>query len=192
MNVHYLTDYFSSLTHLSSEFCAYVEQNTKEEYFSKNQVILSAGQVEGRMWYIIQGIAMEYSYKDIEKKPHRLWNEGEIMVNIPSFFKQSPSERYIEILDPCILLSISYEQVQYLLREFDESKFLIRIIIENYQNDAETKAFELLKTSSEERFQKLLEKFPLIFEKTSMDNIAGYLGVSKKTLGRIRTRHNSK
>jgi hypothetical protein len=46
--------------------------------------------------------------------------------------------------------------------------------------------------SPEERFQQLLQTFPLILEKTSIDNIAGYLGVSKKTLSRIRAKNNLK
>lgn len=192
MSVNYLLDYLSKLNPISQEFHTYVEQNVKEEYFSKNQVILSPGQAEGRMWYIIRGFAMEYSYKDIDKKPYRFWNEGEMMVNISSFFRQTASKTYIEMVEPCTLLAITYEQLQYMLREFPETKILMRHIIEHYQNDAEEKAFELLMMSSEERFQRLLQTYPLILEKTSIDNIAGYLGISKKTLSRIRTKNSQK
>src|SRR6186713_688979 len=70
----------------------------KEEFYTKHQIICSPGQVVNRMWFIEKGAAMLYAYKDIDITPYHFWNEGDIMTDVSSFFRQEPDEGYIEIL----------------------------------------------------------------------------------------------
>jgi len=163
----------------------------KEEFYTKNQVILGVGQVANRFWFIRKGFAMEYSYKQKDKIPHRFWNDGEIMVNVSSFFKQVPSENYIEILEPSTLLAVNYGQVEELLHQFPETHMITRAIVEEYHSYAEKKALDLLTLSSEERYLQL-QRTPHILQKASVEYIAAYLGVSRKTLSRIRAKRNHK
>ncbi|MDO7743831.1 MAG: hypothetical protein MUP99_08660, partial [Pedobacter sp.] len=50
----------------------------KREVYSKNQIILSPGQVSNRTWFIEKGAAMGYVYKDDKKVPYWFWNESDI------------------------------------------------------------------------------------------------------------------
>jgi len=186
MDTKQFSVFLSGLHPLSPECSAFITQIVKEEIYIKNQVILSAGQVCNRLWFIQKGFAMQYSYKNIDKKPYRFWQEEQLMADMFSFFRRTLSESYIEVLEPCSLLSISYDQLQLLLRRFPETEVLIRLIIEEYHKHAEARVLTLLVLSAEERYRQLIKTSPFLFQKTSADNIAAYLGISKKTLNRMR------
>lgn len=191
MDINPFLNYLSSIHPLSEGFRKFAAKDIKEEFYTKNQVILGAGQIANRLWFIRKGFAMEYSYRKKDKLPYRFWNEGEIMVDVSSFFKQAPSEGYIEIQETSNLLAINYEQMQFLLQQFPETHIIVRTIIEEYHNYAEKKALDLLTLSSEERYLQLL-RAPYILQKASTENIAAFLGVSRKTLSRIRAKRNHK
>jgi len=160
----------------------------KREVYSKNQIILSPGQVSNRTWYIEKGAAMGYVYKDDKKVPYWFWNETEIVLNAHSFFKQLPSDTYIELLEPSILISISHEYVAQLIEKFPEVNGYIQSILEDYQKKSEQRILSLA-CSAEEHYLLLMKTTPALFRKASVESIAAYLGISRKTLNRIRAKN---
>jgi len=160
----------------------------KREVYSKNQIILSPGQVSNRTWFIEKGAAMGYVYKDDKKVPYWFWNESDIVLNVHSFFKQAPSETYIELLEPSILLSISHEYVMQLVEKFPETNGYIQSILEDYQKKSEQRILALA-CSAEEHYLMLMKTTPALFRKASVESIAAFLGISRKTLNRIRAKN---
>jgi len=160
----------------------------KREYYSKSQIILKQGQVATRSWFIEKGSAMGYIYKEEKKVPFWFWNEGELMVPINSFFSQKPSDTFIELLEPSVLISISYENVQEITRTFSESNDYIRKIMQDYHQMSQKRILDLAALTPEEHYLHIMRDTPSIFLKASVESIAAYLGISRKTLNRIRTR----
>lgn len=191
MDTQRFLDQLSTFHPLSAECRDYISQIIKEELYTRNEVILSPGQMANKLWFMEKGFAMQYSYKDLDKRPYRFWQEGEVVVIISSFFGRIPSEVYIETQEASTLLAIKYEQIQSLFGRFPEIHKLVLSIIEDYHDNAERRALDLLTLSAEERYLQLLKEIPCISQRTSNDNIAAYLGVSRKTFSRIRMRKNS-
>lgn len=160
----------------------------KREVYSKNQIILSPGQVSNRAWFIEKGSAIGYVYKDDKKVPYWFWDQSDIILNIHSFFKQVPSDSYIELLEPCVLLSISHDYVMQMVSRFPESNFYIQSVIQDYQWKSEQRILALA-CSAEEHYLALMKNTPALFRKASVESIAAYLGISRKTLNRIRSKN---
>jgi len=160
----------------------------KREHYPKSQVILKPGQVANRAWFIVEGSAMGLIYREEKKVPFWFWNEKQLMVSLNSFFNQSPAETFIELLEPSLLLSISYEHVSEILKAFPESNDYIRKIMHEYQRASEKRILEFAAYSPEEHYLHLMKECPAIFRKASVESIAAYLGISRKTLNRIRNR----
>jgi len=160
----------------------------KREYYNKSQVILKPGQVANRAWFIEKGSAMGYIYKEEKKVPFWFWNEGQLMVPINSFFSQKPSDNYIELLEPSILFSISYEHVTEITKTFSDSHEYIRKVMQDYHQMSQKRILDLSALTAEEHYLNLMRDCPAIFLKASVESIAAYLGISRKTLNRIRTR----
>lgn len=181
-------EYLSSLGPLSDNCINSISEVTRTETYTGNQVILSEGQVGNRLWWIETGFAMEYVYKDGLLKPYHFWKEKQLLLNVSGFFRRMPSESYFEMLEPGNLLSIHYEHMQHLQHQYPEMHLVTRSLIQHYQAMAEKKTIEMLTLSPEQRYRQLLGEHPFILQKTSLRNIAAYLGVSLKTLGRIRSK----
>jgi len=160
----------------------------KREYYNKSQIILKPGQTAGRSWFIEKGSAMGYIYKEEKKVPFWFWNEGQLMIPINSFFSQKPSDTYIELLEPSILFSISFDNVSELTRTFSDSNEYIRMVMQDYHQTSQKRILDLAALTPEEHYLNLMRDTPAIFLKASVESIAAYLGISRKTLNRIRTR----
>lgn len=155
---------------------------------SNHRIILNAGQICNRMWFIVQGFAMAYIDKEGKKIPYWFWNENEIMVPVNSFFKQLPADGFIELMEKSILLSISYKNIKQLTETFPEFNTQLLNLVEGLQYSAEKRIFTLTSISAEERYAHLMKESSFIIRKASVETIASYIGVSRKTLNRIRAK----
>lgn len=160
----------------------------KREYYPKSQVILKPGQISNRAWFIEKGAAMGVIYREEKKVPFWFWNEGQLMISLNSFFNQVPCESYIELLEPSVLLSISFENTAEILKVFPETNEYVRKIMHEYQKMSEKRILEFAAYSPEEHYLHLMKDSPALFRKASVESIAAYLGISRKTLNRIRNR----
>jgi CRP-like cAMP-binding protein len=160
----------------------------KREYYNKSQLILKPGQTANRAWFIEKGSALGYIYKEEKKVPFWFWNDGQLLVPIDSFFSQKPSEAYIELLEPSVLFFITYDQVAELSKTFADTNDYIRKVIQDYYQMSQRRILDLAALTPEEHYLNLMRDCPAIFLKASVESIASYLGISRKTLNRIRTR----
>lgn len=160
----------------------------KRETYPKSQIILKQGQIANRAWFIEKGCAMGYIHREEKKIPFWFWNEGGLMLPLNSFFNQVPSESYIELLEPSVLLSISFDHTQDLLKNFPETNEYVRKIMNHFQRQSEKRILEFAAYSAEEHYLHLMKESPAIFRKASVESIAAFLGISRKTLNRIRNR----
>jgi CRP-like cAMP-binding protein len=160
----------------------------KREHYNKSQLILKPGQVANRAWFIEKGSAMGYIYKEEKKVPFWFWNDGQLLVPIDSFFSQKQSDSYIELLEPSILFSITYDQVTELTKTFSDTNEYIRNVLQEHYQMSKNRILNLAALTPEEHYLNLMRDCPAIFLKASVESIASYLGISRKTLNRIRTR----
>lgn len=160
----------------------------KREVYSKSQIILSPGHVSNRIWFIEKGAAMAYAYKEDRKVPFWFWNENDVVLNTHSFFKQVPSDTYIELLEPSILISISHEHLQQMVAKYPECNGYIQLLLEDYARKSQERMLKLA-CSAEDHYLALIKESPFVFMKASVESIAAFLGISRKTLNRIRYKH---
>ena len=111
----------------------------KREYFPKNQIILKPGQIANRCWFLERGSAMGYMYN--EDKKVTLWfsKEGKLMIPVKSFFSQKPADIYIKLLEPSIISSMTYDQVQEIKRTFPDSVDYINSVIQKFHEEVENR-----------------------------------------------------
>lgn len=160
----------------------------KREVHQSHARILDAGEVCNKMWFIVEGSAMAYVAKKGKKVPYWFWNENEVMVPVHSFFKQVPTDGYIEVMEKSTLLSISYQGVRTLIERFPDFNFLLMDLMEDFQYSAEKRICSLTSNEPCERYELLLKESTFIARKAPVEAIAFYIGVSRKTLNRIRTK----
>jgi CRP-like cAMP-binding protein len=112
--------------------------------------------------------------------------EENLTTSFTSFVLQKPSEISIQAMEETELLIINYEDLQKLYsislawqnigRAFAEKEY---IIIEQY-------ASSLNSESAKVKYLRLLKEQPQIIQKAPIQYIASYLGITTRTLSRIR------
>ena len=152
----------------------------------RHQYLVQEGEIVDKEYWILNGCVKSY-FLDEDGKEHILQfgMENWWITDYESFVKQTPSKIYIDCLEECELLYISFEDREKLTTQLHKmerfwakkSKFG-RIALQN-------RILSLLKNSAKERYDLLLEQYPKLFQRVPKKLIASYLGVSRETLSRL-------
>ena len=116
--------------------------------------------------------------------------ENDFIISIVSFYSRQPAQEYIELLEDCILWSITYDQLQQLYRDFPEFNAIGRLLTEKYYVLSERRTQNLRMQTAPERYKQLVTDFPAIFQRVPLKYIASHLGISPETLSRLRGQRN--
>ncbi len=179
----------NTITPLSESFQQRLRRHLLTETFVQRTILLRPGEIAKRVYYIKSGFLRGY-FTDEDGKEHTTWfvGQGDLMLSVQSFFSQSPSPEYIEVLQDSTLQSINWLELQSYYADFREGNLIGRMFIEKYLILSEQRNHLLRKTAQTKRYQLLLEQYPQIEQLTSLKVIASYLGLRRETLSRIKAR----
>lgn len=103
-----------------------------------------------------------------------------------SFILQQPSTLSILALEQTQLLVIDYENLQKLYSTSLVWQNIGRAVAEREYMVMEQYASVLNNDTAKEKYLRLLKEQPLVLQKAAIKDIASYLGVTRRTLSRIR------
>ena len=188
MDTSYLLKTLNSIYILSPALQSRISELVVEEKLPRKTLLLKEGMVAYRIYFIKKGFVRAYYYKGNSQFTSWFMGEGEIIISVFSFFSQKPSYEHIELLDDCVLQSISWNQLQELYKTFPEFNFTGRIITEQYYIRSEERAINLQTLTATQRYEKLLNDYSQITQWATLGQIATYLGIKQETLSRIRAK----
>ena len=113
--------------------------------------------------------------------------EGDVIISVESFFKQTESQEQIQALEDSSLYYISYDEMQFAFANFSDFNTIGRILTEKYYVLSEQRLYSLRMQRASERYLFLLNHFPQILLRVPLKYIASYLGITEETLSRIRS-----
>jgi len=178
----------NSIAILSEGLQGQIKSFLKEESFSKKSILLKAGQVSQRVYFIKQGFVRAFYHAGNSEYTTWFMGGGAIIVSVYSFFSRKPSFENIEVLEDSIVQSINWDQLQYLYKHYPEFNLIGRIITEQYYIKSEERVINLQTLDAKQRYDQLLLDHPGILQKASLGQIASYLSIKQETLSRIRAK----
>ncbi|MFD0940128.1 Crp/Fnr family transcriptional regulator [Pedobacter boryungensis] len=173
---------------LSTELIEHLSTVVKVLKLSNGHILLKERDIAKHIYFIEQGFARCYYMKDGKDITQWFMSTGDAMISVFSFFNQTPSLEYIELLEDSVLLCTSYADLQELYRKFPEFNVIGRVLTEKYYILSEERAIALRSMTAQERYADLLKKHPKILQKASLKHISSYLGIAPETLSRIRAK----
>lgn len=176
-------DYFAD-----REFKNSFNNTIKTKVFPNHHKLLKVGDIPKHIWFINEGFAMTYIMKEARKMPLLFWDKDMIILSPKDILKQQPSEFSIELLEKSNLSFMHYDDFQNLIQSYPKMSQYIQNKQEEMNCILEKRVVDLLSSSAEERYKKLMIEFPSVTLKVPVELIASYLGVSRKTLNRIRAK----
>ena len=158
--------------------------------YNKGDVVLQEGKVCRHFWYILKGCFRIFSTETGLEVNVRFFFEGSLATDFLSLRHNIPSHFYIVALEETEVL-YSYKPDYKPVLSFSRS--LIMMTAEFFANNLydeleHSNSFKLM--SPEERYINLLVTRPKYFQRIPLTYLASYLGMSRKTLSRIRSNTN--
>ena len=182
-----LLQYLNSIHPLSEELNLHLSKILKSETFKKRSFILKDGEVNKNIYFIESGLARCYYLKDGNEISSWFMKEGDVIISVQSFFHQKASYENIQALENLTVHYISYDELQFIFRNFLEFNFIGRVLTEKYYSLSEQRLYSLRMMRSHERYELMLENNPELIQRVPSVYLASYLGITKETLSRIRS-----
>jgi len=156
-------------------------------HYPKRQLLLSAGHVASSVYFSQKGLVRGfYMHKKTGKEiTDFLWRERSVITVPNSFFKQQPSQLFIEAMPGTQLLSISFHHLMACLKKYPVLEIFSRNVILQYHAYETKRNHELSSLSAWERYIELLNLHPDIEQKVTKEVIASYLHIMPQSLSRM-------
>lgn len=173
---------------LSPACLAYLRSVIKTKTVKAGEHLLLGEQVCEDLYFIVSGLLK--CYYILHGKPVCDWffGEGETVVAVDSFYDQIPSQDFIQALEDCLLFYITYDELNYLYRNFVEFNAVGRVLTHKYFRIWYRQARNIRMLTSEERYRLLLETQPDLINRVPVQDLASFLDMSREYLSRMRGR----
>lgn len=181
-----LLAFLHSIHPLSPGLREHLLQHLRAKELKRKQFLLRAGQVSKEIYFIEQGLLRCFYLLDGVEVCSWFMKEGDVIVSVPSFFNQMMSYECIQSLEDSQVCCISYEQLQFIYKNFLEFNFIGRILLEKYYTMSEARLYSLRMQRSIERYKYLMSVHPELIRRVPSKYLASYLGVREETLSRLR------
>ena len=154
----------------------------------KNEFLVTERKVCKHLYFLEHGAIRGFYLLDGKEITHWFGFENDFVTSFHSFITEQPAIENIQLLEGCVLWSISKEKLTSLFNQYHEIERLVRIAYEKYYLRLEERFVNGQFKTAAELYENLLKRTPHILERVPLGMIASYLGISQETLSRIRSR----
>src|SRR4029079_7425707 len=113
--------------------------------------------------------------------------EGDVIISVESFFRQTESYESIQALDDCILHYITYDELQFIYRNFSEFNIVGRVVTERYYTLSEQRLYAIRMQRASDRYAYLMQNHSDLILRVPSKHLASYLGITEVTLSNIKS-----
>ena len=179
----YIQIYFG----ISNEDLTKISSFFKPVTLKKGDFFILQGKVCKHIAFIKHGTLKTFYINDnAEEVTSCFCTENNFTTSYKSFILQIPSNLAIQAIETTELLVIDYDSLQKLYAKSLVWQTIGRSITEKEYIVMEKYASVLNNETAKEKYLRLLSEQPEILNKATINDIASYLGVTRRTLSRIR------
>lgn len=165
----------------------------KSKRISKKDYYLRAGELCKSKAYLNKGCARNFV---LDEQGHErilfFAFEDWWLGDFDSYYSGKPGTNYIQMLEDSELLVISKEDFKKAEQEIPKLKQWYSSKMLRSASASRNRIEEIKTLSAEERYLKLIEKQPHIFQRIPLQYIASYLNIEPQSLSRMRNRLTNK
>ena len=158
-----------------------------EQTLQKGDFFVKQDKICRQIAFINKGTLRTFYINDkAEETTSCFCTENSLTTSYKSFILQQPSNLSIQALEDTELLIIDYEHLQKLYSTSIVWQNIGRAVAEKEYIVMEQYASVLNNETAKEKYLRLLKEQPTVLQKANVEDIASYLGITRRTLSRIR------
>lgn len=179
-------EHLSVITPLSLKAKEAIDDLCSIVVIKKNKDLQSIGQTCKTIYFVQEGAARIYYYKDDKDVTEYFAFENDLIIRAESLFTGKPSHKAIQAVSDTTFIAIPANPLFELFEKYHEVERLFRKIVERSYVDTINRLESLQFHTAEERYQALIKKSPAVVKEIPLKHIASYLGITQVSLSRIR------
>jgi len=171
----------------NSEF-DYILPHFVAKKFKKHQFVIQEGQTVENDFFVLNGCLKSY-YTDANGKVHiiQFGMQDWWITDYQAYYYQTSAIVNIDCIEDSELLCLSYQNREKLCAEIHKMEHFFRKKTNKRNVASQQRILSLLSSNARERYDKLLQQYPELFQKVPKQLIASYLGVTRETLSRFNS-----
>ena len=173
---------------LDEQTIHYINEHSIPKKAGRGEYLVKAGDVCEHLYFICKGVIRGYIKEGNKEITTWITAENEMVSSIRGLKSQQPSLENIQTIEPCELIMVRYDELQYLYENNIEMNIVGRKLLEQYYIDAEERAFISRIPNAGKRYRHFLDTKGELANRIPLKYIASYLGMTIETLSRIRSR----
>ena len=180
--------YLQLVPGMSAESWEIVARSLTIRTVKKRDFILREGAVCNHVSFINQGLVRMFYNTEERENTICFFKENEYVSDYPSFLTRRPAQTNIQALETTEIVETNYEALQLHYQQIPEANYLGRLLAEELFIIMNETRIEELKSTIEERYNRIIERDPWILQRIPQYMVASYLGITAEALSRVKNR----
>ncbi len=176
------TDQFVRLSKADKQIIASKIQVLK---VSQGTVLTNVGDIPKSIYFVVSGCVRMYYLSDGKEITGFIFEENTFAGSIDSYFSKESSLQVVETLEACILLEISIQSMEYLLKHVKNWEVLSRKLCQDRLAFTQKLQAALIMNKPLDRYKSYLKIHPNIENRVPHKVLASYIGITPVSLSRI-------
>ncbi len=181
-----LFQYFKKFNPLSQDAENAIVEICSILTIKKNKDLQPIGHTCKTIYFINNGVARIYYFKDGIDITESFAFENNIIARVESLFTGKPSRKAIQVLEDAEIVAINAGHLFKLYNSFPEIERLFRKIFEAAYVDTVNRIEGIQFHTADERYKALITEAPNVLQRVPLKYVASYLGITQVSLSRIR------
>lgn len=158
----------------------------QELELSRNEYLKVSGSVDRNMYFVMDGCLRVFVIEEFEEHTIRFGYQGNLIGALDSFISNKASDFYIQALKKTRVKSVSREAYIDFIESDNEHIKAWNVMLEYLVLSMMERERDLLVSSPAERYKRVLERSPQLFQEVPHKYIASYLRMTPETLSRLK------
>lgn len=154
----------------------------------KGETLVVPGQSVKHFYYVATGCIYYYKMEEGEAKVLEFYTDDVFFTDLPAYVKGTPSNYFLRASETTVVYAIKKTDAENSFNTSHQLERFGRLSMQEAFMKIFTRVERLSSRSNEERYLRLLEKRPDLFQRVPQYLIASYLGLTPVGLSKIRKR----
>ncbi|MBL7837357.1 MAG: Crp/Fnr family transcriptional regulator [Bacteroidetes bacterium] len=164
---------------------ALIDLAEKTIVLERNEFLKVKGSIDRNIYYIESGSLKLFVMDDTEEQIIRFGYKNNFVVAMDAFLSGAPSDLFIQAIKKTTLKVIPKSKFDVFMQTENNRNFWISILEDLVLQQLE-REIDILTSSPAERYKRVLERSPQLFQEIPNRYIANYLRMSPETLSRLK------
>ena len=179
--------YLKENMQLSDDEIRLIYSFADERKVRRKQMLLQEGGICRFKIFVCKGLLRTYRTREdgtehiVQFSPENFW-----VTEPDSLHNDTPSRYYIDVVEDSEIMFWTKNDFNLLFAQIPRLKYFTERLISRNVTLGRDRIFSAISATPEEKYDEFVQTYPTVFARVPLHMIASYLGLSLKTLSRVR------